>query len=174
MTRPPPATTTPRRACCGCGWFPGMSPRYVALLVLLAVLAFGTNWYARLFGFLKDVCIGECPPAPFGVDFYIYPLVWGGIGAAVAAALRRAAGVAAEGLVSVLLAALAIVLVLFASAAGTALTDFSCHVLAQRIPRASTRPSESEITTARTVLRLLALGDHRSVTVRQKIPLRSP
>ena len=57
----------------------------LALLALLAVIAFGTDWYSRLFGFMKDVCTGECPPAPFGVDFYIYPIVFGGIGAAVAA-----------------------------------------------------------------------------------------
>src|SRR5260370_39496176 len=53
----------------------------LALLALLAVIAFGTDWYSTLFGFLKDVCSGDCPPAPFRVDFYIYPLVFGGIGA---------------------------------------------------------------------------------------------
>jgi hypothetical protein len=97
----------------------------VALLTLLAVLAFGTNWYARLFGFLKDVCTGECPPAPFGVDFYIYPLVWGGIGAGVAAALLGPLVSLLKGWYLSFWPPLAIVLVLFASAAGTELTDFS-------------------------------------------------
>jgi hypothetical protein len=97
----------------------------VALLTLLAVLAFGTNWYARLFGFLRDVCTGECPPAPFGIDFYIYPLVWGGIGAAVAAALLGPVVSLLKGWYLSFWPALAIVLVLFASAAGTSLTDFS-------------------------------------------------
>src|SRR5271156_2037755 len=59
----------------------------VAWLALLAAIAFGTDWYSTLFGFLKDVCTGDCPPAPFGVDFYIYPIVFGGLGAAAAAAL---------------------------------------------------------------------------------------
>ncbi len=76
----------------------------LALVTMLAALAFGTNWYTRLFGFLKDVCVGDCPPAPFGVDYYIYPIVWGGIGAAVAAALLGPLVVTAEGLVPVLLA----------------------------------------------------------------------
>jgi hypothetical protein len=97
----------------------------VALLTLLLVLAFGTNWYARLFGFLKDVCTGECPPAPFGVDFYIYPLVWGGIGAAVAAAVLGPVVSLLKGWYLSFWPALAIALVLFASASGGALTDFS-------------------------------------------------
>lgn len=57
------------------------------LLTLLVVLATATNWPWRLYGFLSDVCTGEtCGLVPFGVDMYIYPVVWGGIGAAVAAA----------------------------------------------------------------------------------------
>jgi len=97
----------------------------LALLALLAALAFGTDWYAWLFGFLKDVCTGDCPPAPFGVDYYIYPVVWGGIGAAVAAALLGPLVSLLKGWYLSFWPPLAIVLVLFASAAGTALTDFS-------------------------------------------------
>jgi hypothetical protein len=97
----------------------------LVLMTLLGALAFGTNWYARLFGFLKDVCTGDCPPAPFGVDFYIYPLVWGGIGAAVTAALVGPLVSLLKGWYLSFWPALAIVLLLFASAAGTALTDFS-------------------------------------------------
>jgi hypothetical protein len=97
----------------------------LALLVLIATLTFGTDWYARLFGFLKEVCAGDCPSAPFGVDFYIYPLVYGGIGAAVAAALLGPVVSLLKGWYLSFWPALAIVLVLFASAAGTALTDFS-------------------------------------------------
>jgi hypothetical protein len=60
----------------------------LALLVALLLAATATDWGSRLFGFLKDVCTGDdCPPVPYGVDFYIYPLVWGGIGAAIAAAV---------------------------------------------------------------------------------------
>jgi hypothetical protein len=59
----------------------------VVLLTLLVVLATATNWPFKLFGFLDDVCTGEqCGPVPAGLDMYIYPVVWGGIGAAVAAA----------------------------------------------------------------------------------------
>lgn len=57
------------------------------LITLLVVLATATNWPWRLFGFLSDVCTGEtCGPVPYGIDMYIYPVVWGGVGAAVAAA----------------------------------------------------------------------------------------
>ena len=97
----------------------------LALLVLLAAIAFGTDWYSRLFGFLKDVCTGECPPAPFGVDFYIYPVVFGGIGAAVAAALLGPLVSLLKGWYLSFWPALAIALVLLASVAGSALTDFS-------------------------------------------------
>jgi hypothetical protein len=59
----------------------------IVLIALLLYLATATTWPIRLFGFLKDVCVGEsCGPVPFGVDMYIYPVVWGGIGAALAAA----------------------------------------------------------------------------------------
>src|ERR1700745_2278473 len=60
----------------------------IALLLSLRVCRVATDWYSVFFGFLKDVCTGDdCGPVPFGVDFYISPVVWGGLGAAVAAAL---------------------------------------------------------------------------------------
>ncbi|OHV04400.1 hypothetical protein [Mycobacterium talmoniae] len=60
----------------------------VALLALLVVVATTTDWWPRLFGFLDDVCAeDDCPPAPFGINYYVYPVVWGGLGAAVAAAI---------------------------------------------------------------------------------------
>jgi hypothetical protein len=59
----------------------------IVLTAMLLYLATATTWPTRLFGFLKDVCVGEtCGPVPFGVDYYIYPVAWGGIGAAIAAA----------------------------------------------------------------------------------------
>jgi hypothetical protein len=59
----------------------------ITLLTLLVVLATATSWPAKLFGFLGDVCTEEtCGLVPYGIDMYIYPVVWGGIGAAVAAA----------------------------------------------------------------------------------------
>lgn len=59
----------------------------IVLTALLLYLGTATTWPTRLFGFLRDVCVGEtCGPVPYGVDMYIYPVVWGGIGAAFAAA----------------------------------------------------------------------------------------
>ena len=58
-----------------------------ALLTLLVVVATTTSLPSRLFGFAADACTdGSCGPVPFGVDQYIFPVMWGGIGAAIAAA----------------------------------------------------------------------------------------
>ena len=41
----------------------------IVLIAMLLYLATATPWPLRLFGFLKDVCVGEtCGPVPFGVD----------------------------------------------------------------------------------------------------------
>ncbi len=58
-----------------------------ALLAVLVVLVTMTTWPTRLFGFTDNVCADECAPVPFGVNYYIYPVMWGGIGAAIAAAV---------------------------------------------------------------------------------------
>jgi hypothetical protein len=59
----------------------------LALLGSLLLLATVTDWPTRLFGFMAQVCEGdECGAVPFGIDYYIRPLVWGGIGAAITAA----------------------------------------------------------------------------------------
>jgi hypothetical protein len=97
----------------------------LVLLALLAAVAFGTDWFSTLFGFLKDVCTGDCPPAPLGVDFYIYPVAWGGLGAAIAAALIGPLVSLLKGWYLSFWPLLAIAIVLFASAGGSALTDFS-------------------------------------------------
>ncbi|QUR69714.1 hypothetical protein F6B93_09920 [Mycobacterium spongiae] len=47
-----------------------------------------TSWASRLFAFTERICPPEtCLPVPFGVDYWIYPVMWGGIGVAVAAAV---------------------------------------------------------------------------------------
>lgn len=59
-----------------------------ATLGVLLILVSTTSWPGRLFGFTEGVCISDdCPPVPFGLNYYIYPLMWGGIGGAVAAAV---------------------------------------------------------------------------------------
>lgn len=63
----------------------------ITTVVLLGVLLFlvtMTGWPSRLFAFSESVCVGdECPPVPFGVNYYIFPVMWGGIGAATTAAV---------------------------------------------------------------------------------------
>src|ERR1700760_1054252 len=98
----------------------------IALLVTLVVAAIATDWYSGLFGFLKDVCTGEdCGPVPLGVDFYIYPVVWGGLGAAVAAALLGPVVSLLRGWYLSFWPLLAIAVLVFSSVAGSALTDYS-------------------------------------------------
>jgi hypothetical protein len=97
----------------------------VALLAALLFAVIATDWGSRLFGFLKDVCTGdECAPAPFGVDFYIYPLVWGGIGAAVAAAVIGPVVSLLRGWYLSVWPLLAIGMILLTAVAGSVLTSF--------------------------------------------------
>jgi hypothetical protein len=59
----------------------------VALTAIMLYLAVATDWPHKLFGYLSKVCVGDdCGPVPYGVDMYIHPVAWGGIGAAIAAA----------------------------------------------------------------------------------------
>ena len=98
----------------------------VTLLATLVIVAIATDWYSGLFGFLTDVCTGEdCPPVPFGVDFYIYPVVWGGIGAAIAAALIGPVVSLLKGWYLSFWPLLAIAIVVFSSVAGSTLTAYS-------------------------------------------------
>ena len=97
----------------------------LALLVALLLAATATDWGSRLFGFLKDVCTGDdCPPVPYGVDFYIYPLVWGGIGAAIAAAVVGPVVSLLKGWYLYFWPLLAIAIVAVSSAAGYELTAY--------------------------------------------------
>ncbi|MGB8390074.1 hypothetical protein [Mycobacterium sp.] len=100
----------------------------VGLSTLLIVLATATTWPARLFGFLADVCTGEtCGPVPFGVDMYIYPVVWGGIGAAVAAAVIGPVVSILKGWYMSFWPVLALTLIMVSSVVGSILTTFSAR-----------------------------------------------
>jgi hypothetical protein len=100
----------------------------VALLALLVVLATATTWPHRLFGFLANVCEGDtCGPVPFGVDYYIRPLAWGGIGAAITAAAIGPIVSLLKGWYMSFWPVLSLALVLVASVAGSILTAFSAR-----------------------------------------------
>lgn len=59
----------------------------IVLLGALILLLTTTSWPSRLFAFVDGLCVdGDCPPAAFGANYYVYPVMYGGIGAAVAAA----------------------------------------------------------------------------------------
>jgi hypothetical protein len=97
----------------------------IALLATLLVAATATDWGSRLFGFLKDVCTGDdCPPVPYGVDFYIYPVVWGSIGAAIAAAVVGPVVSLLKGWYLSFWPLLAIAIIVLSSVAGSVLTAF--------------------------------------------------
>jgi hypothetical protein len=98
----------------------------VALTTLLVVLATTTDWPSRLFGFLADVCTDDtCTPAPFGIDFYIFPVVWGGVGAAFAAVILGPLVSLVKGWYMSFWPVLALVLVIGAAVTGSAITAFS-------------------------------------------------
>ncbi|WP_406815895.1 hypothetical protein [Mycobacterium sp. M23085] len=98
----------------------------VVLLILLAVLATATTWPTRLFGFLANVCEDEtCGPVPYGLDLYIHPVVWGGIGAALTAAVVGPVVSLLKGWYMSFWPVLALALVMVSSVAGTLLTMFS-------------------------------------------------
>ena len=98
----------------------------IALLAALLLAATTTDWGSRLFGFLKDVCTGDdCPPVPYGVDVYIYPLVWGGIGAAIAAAVLGPVVSLLKGWYLSFWPLLAITIIIVSSVAASMLTAYS-------------------------------------------------
>jgi hypothetical protein len=100
----------------------------IVLTALLLYLATATTWPIRLFGFLKDVCVGEtCGPVPYGVDMYIYPLTWGGIGAAIAAAGIGPFVSLLKGWYMSFWPVLSLALLMIASMAGSILTTFSAR-----------------------------------------------
>ncbi len=98
----------------------------VVLLALLIVLATATPWPAKLFGFLEHVCEGDtCGPVPFGIDYYIRPLVWGGVGAAIAAAVVGPLISLLKGWYMSFWPVLSLAILLVSSVAGSILTTFS-------------------------------------------------
>ncbi len=98
----------------------------VTLLVLLVVLATATTWPTQLFGFLAKVCEGDtCGPVPFGIDYYIHPVVWGGIGAAIAAAGIGPFVSLLKGWYMSFWPVLALAILMVTSVAGFILTTFS-------------------------------------------------
>jgi hypothetical protein len=100
----------------------------IVLTGLLLYLATATVWPQRLFGFLRDVCTGEsCGPVPFGVDMYIYPVTWGGIGGALAAAGIGPFVSLLRGWYMSFWPVLSLALVIVASVAGGILTVFSAR-----------------------------------------------
>lgn len=98
----------------------------VALLTLLVVLATATNWPARLFGFVTTVCpAGTCGPVPYGIDMWILPVVWGGIGAAIAAAGIGPFVSLLRGWYMSFWPALSLAILIISAVAGSLLTAFS-------------------------------------------------
>ena len=98
----------------------------VALSALLIVLATATRWPAKLFAFLSNVCTEDtCGAVPFGIALYIQPLVWGGIGAAVAAAAIGPIVSLLKGWYMSFWPVLALAIVLVSSVTGSLMTAFS-------------------------------------------------
>lgn len=100
----------------------------LVLTALLLYLATATEWPFRLYGFLRDVCTGDsCGPVPYGVDMYIYPVSWGGIGAALAAAGIGPFVSLLKGWYMSFWPVLSLAIVMVSSVAGSVLTVFSAR-----------------------------------------------
>ncbi|KAA1249777.1 hypothetical protein F0Q45_13420 [Mycobacterium simiae] len=97
-----------------------------ATLGVLLLLVSITSWPARLFGFTEGVCISDdCPLVPFGLNYYIYPLMWGGIGGAIAAAVIGPLVSMVKGWYMSFWPFIAIAVLTLTSVLGYALTGFS-------------------------------------------------
>ena len=102
----------------------------VTLSALLVFMATATGWPAKLFGFLSNECTEDtCGQVPFGIALYIQPLVWGGIGAAVAAAVLGPIVSLLKGWYMSFWPVLALALVMVSSVTGSLLTAFSQRYL---------------------------------------------
>lgn len=98
---------------------------FVLLALLIAAVTL-TSWPTRLFSFTDNVCQGDdCPMVPFGLNFYIYPLMWGGIGAAGTAALVGPFVSLVKGWLMSFWPIVAVAVLSLASVVCRALTDFS-------------------------------------------------
>jgi len=98
----------------------------LVLLILLVVLATATTWPSKLFGFLNEVCTEDtCGPVPFAIDLYIYPVVWGGVGAAVAAVVIGPFVSLLKGWYMSFWPLLALAVIMVSAVAGSMLTTFS-------------------------------------------------
>ncbi|OSC41348.1 hypothetical protein B8W66_09255 [Mycobacterium decipiens] len=85
-----------------------------------------TSWPAQLFAFTENVCPpDDCPPVPFGINYYIYPVVWGGIGAAIAAAVIGPFVSMLKGWYMSFWPIISIAVITLTSVAGYAMTGFS-------------------------------------------------
>jgi hypothetical protein len=100
----------------------------LTLVTLLVVLATATTWPTRIYGFMGEVCRDEsCGLVPFQVDAYIYPVVWGGIGAAIAAAGIGPFVSLLKGWYMSFWPVLSLAIIMVSSVIGDALTVFSAR-----------------------------------------------
>jgi len=97
----------------------------LVLLGSLLLLATMTNWPSKLFGFTSEICEGDaCGYVPYGLDYYIHPLVWGGVGAAIAAAVLGPFVSMLKGWYMSFWPALAVGVIVLSSVAGSLLVAF--------------------------------------------------
>jgi hypothetical protein len=100
----------------------------LTLVALLVILATATTWPTKLYGFLGEVCSDEsCGLVPFQIDVYIYPVVWGGIGAAIAAAGIGPFVSLLKGWYMSFWPVLSLAIIMVSSVIGDALTVFSAR-----------------------------------------------
>lgn len=98
----------------------------VVIWTVLAVVGLTMDVSTTLFGFVSRVCPADsCAPVPFGVDLWIYPVIWGGIGAAATAAVIGPFVSLAKGWYLFFWPLLAVAILVVSALAGSAITAFS-------------------------------------------------
>lgn len=98
----------------------------VVLLCVLLALVTMTNWPEHLFAFADTVCQGDdCPQVPFGLNYYILPVMWGGIGAAMVSAVFGPFVSLLRGWFMCFWPIVSVTALSLASVVGRALTDFT-------------------------------------------------
>lgn len=94
---------------------------------VLFMAAVAATWVSLFFAFATDSCSGDCPPVPYGIDNWIYPVTWGGIAVALTMGTFGP-------LISIwrrwymfVWPAIALVIVIVSVVAGFAMTEFSAR-----------------------------------------------
>ncbi len=94
---------------------------------VLVMAALAAGWVSLFFAFATDSCSGDCPPVPYGIDNWIYPVTWGGIAVALLMGTLGPLISISRRWYMVIWPLVALVIVIVSIVAGFAMTAFSAR-----------------------------------------------